>query len=146
MPEDVFIRAPVAGDAADLALLLGQLGYPALPHSVQARLVRLHRDPRARIYLAEHGGRVCGLATVHAHDSLNRDDPSVQLTLLVVSDEARSLGIGRRLVQAAESWAIEQGARRLVVTTAMHRAGAHVFYEKLGYQLTGRRYAKDLPA
>jgi GNAT superfamily N-acetyltransferase len=144
MSDDLLIRAAEDGDAPVLAQLLDQLGYPALPQAVQARLTRLAGDPRAQVFLAELAGRVCGLATVHAHDSLNRDDPAVQLTLLVVADHVRGSGVGRRLVGAAESWAIGQGARRLVVTTAVHRAGAHVFYEKLGYQLTGRRYARDL--
>jgi GNAT superfamily N-acetyltransferase len=144
MPDELCVRAPEARDTAILARLLDQLGYPALPEAVQERLERLREDARAKVFVAEQAGEVCGLATVHAHDSLNRDDPSVQLTLLVVADPVRGSGVGRRLVQAAESWAIQQGARRLVVTTAVHRAGAHVFYEKLGYQLTGRRYARDL--
>lgn len=144
MPDELCVRGPEARDIAILAQLLGELGYPALPDAVHARLERLRGASRAEVLVAEQAGEVCGFATVHAHDSLNRDDPSAQLTLLVVAARARSSGVGRRLVQAAESWAVQQGARRLLVTTAVHRAGAHVFYEKLGYQLTGRRYARDL--
>jgi hypothetical protein len=29
------------------------------------------------------------------------------------------------------------------VTTALQRAGAHAFYERIGYRHTGRRYGKD---
>ena len=81
---------------------------------------------------------------MHAHDALNRDEPAVQLTLLVVASDVRGTGAGRSLVSAAEAWAQQRGATRLVVTTAVHRAGAHAFYERLGYELTGRRYARPL--
>jgi hypothetical protein len=32
----------------------------------------------------------------------------------------------------------------VAVTTALHRADAHAFYERLGYAFTGRRYVKTL--
>jgi hypothetical protein len=38
----------------------------------------------------------------------------------------------------------QRDAAGLVVTTAVHRAGAHAFYARLGYELTGRRYARPL--
>jgi hypothetical protein len=31
------------------------------------------------------------------------------------------------------------------VTTALHREGAHRFYERIGYAKTGLRYYKELP-
>jgi ribosomal protein S18 acetylase RimI-like enzyme len=34
--------------------------------------------------------------------------------------------------------------RRFLVTTHNRRAGAHAFYERLGFEFTGRRYVKDL--
>ena len=49
----------------------------------------------------------------------------------------------RALVDEAEAWARAQGCRRIIVTTALHRTGAHAFYERIGYAHTGRRYGKD---
>lgn len=144
MTERVDIRPAETSDAAALAVLLGELGYPADATQSAQRLARIAGDPRAIALVAARGGTVCGLATVHAHDSLNRDESAVQLTLLVVASGARGSGAGRALVAAAETWAERNGASRLVVTTAVHRAGAHAFYERLGYELTGRRYARPL--
>lgn len=138
------IRIARIDDAAAVAVLLGELGYPASVEQAAARLAGLQRTACAVTYVASRAGNVCGLATVHSHASLNRDQPSVQLTLLVVSAQARGSGAGKRLVQAAEEWARDCGAQRLVVSTAVHRAGAHAFYETLGYELTGRRYARVL--
>lgn len=142
MTERVDIRPAMISDADALAVLLGELGYPADPAQSARRLARLAGDPRAIALVAARGDTVCGLATVHAHDTLNRDEPSVQLTLLVTGSGARGSGVGRALVAEAEAWAAGHGARRLVVTTAVHRAGAHAFYETLGYTLTGRRYTR----
>lgn len=138
------IRAARAEDAPALATLLAELGYPSSAGQAAARLANLQGYRCAVAYVAERGGAVCGLATVHAHVALNRDEPAVQLTLLVVAAAVRGSGAGKRLVQAAEEWARQQGALRLVVSTAVHRAGAHAFYETLGYALTGRRYARLL--
>jgi hypothetical protein len=43
-----------------------------------------------------------------------------------------------------ERWAVEAGCTRVAVVTAHHRSDAHAFYERLGYEHTGRRYGKSL--
>src|SRR5687767_9072627 len=51
-------------------------------------------------------------------------------------------GVGRTLMQAAESILVRHGARVLVVASGNHRNDAHAFYEKNGYAFTRRRYKK----
>ncbi|MFA6154882.1 GNAT family N-acetyltransferase [Mesorhizobium sp.] len=48
----------------------------------------------------------------------------------------RGMGIGRRLMQAAESLAVEKGRTLLVLDTATEE-GASGLYEKLGFTLAG---------
>ena len=136
------VRDAEAGDAGALARLCGQLGYPSSPEAVLPRLERLVRSG-ARALVATSGGEVIGLATVHLRSTINHAAPLAQLTLLVVDEERRSQGVGRALVDDAEAWARAQGCRRIIVTTALHRTGAHAFYERIGYAHTGRRYGKD---
>jgi GNAT superfamily N-acetyltransferase len=76
--------------------------------------------------------------------SLVEDAPRAMLTALVVREDTRGRGVGRALVAAVEHWARERGAGRVVVTTALRRAGAHAFYERLGFEFTGRRYVKSI--
>jgi N-acetylglutamate synthase-like GNAT family acetyltransferase len=137
------IRAAQASDAVALAELCGQLGYPTTPDALPPRLTRLDADPAVRTLVATTDGMVIGLATVHIRYTINHEAPLGQLTLLVVDERVRARGIGRALVAAAEAWAREQGCKRFVVTTALHRNDAHAFYEKLGFKHTGRRYGKD---
>jgi ribosomal protein S18 acetylase RimI-like enzyme len=47
-------------------------------------------------------------------------------------------------VAELEAFARQHGCDRIIVTTANHRDGAHRFYDRLGYEFTGRRYAKSL--
>ena len=137
------IRAAHANDAVALADLCTQLGYPTAPDAIPARLARLDADPNVRTLVAISDGMVIGLATVHIRYTINHEPPLGQLTLLVVHERVRTRGVGRTLVGAAEAWARERGCNRFVVTTALRRADAHAFYEKLGFKHTGRRYGKD---
>ena len=140
---NVTVRDAVSLDAEALALLCTQLGYPTEPALIPARLERIASDPLARSLVAVVDDEVAALATVHLRYTMNHEAPIGQLTLLVVDERHRSHGIGRTLVAAAEEWARSRGAKRFVVTTALRRADAHAFYEKLEFKHTGRRYGKD---
>ena len=142
----VIVRAARADDAPALVPLVAELGYPASAEQLQARLERLVNNDRVRVLLATNGktGDVLGLCTVHLISTIHADRDVVQLTALVVSERARGTGVGRALVGEAEEWSRKQGAVRIVVTTALHRSGAHAFYERLGYAHTGRRYGRAL--
>jgi len=143
---NVDVRGATAGDAEGLARLCTQLGYPAETAAMPSRLSRLFGDSNARAFVAVQGGELLGLATIHLRDTLNHPTPIAQITLLVVDEGTRSKGVGRALVSACEEFARGRGARRIAVTTALDRVGAHEFYERVGYRHTGRRYAKDFPA
>jgi GNAT superfamily N-acetyltransferase len=139
----VAIRPAVDDDAPELAALLGHLGYPADAADLPDRLLRL-RSGGDDAFVAVLDGATVGLATVHTRAVLHAALPVAQLTALVVPPEVRGRGVGRALVAAAEQWARAQGADRLVVTTALHRADALRFYERLGFEHTGRRYVRKL--
>ena len=138
------VRPARDDDASSVSELLGHLGYPAPPSDVPARLARLRAKGDAETLLAVADGRVVGLATVHAREVLHHAHPVVQLTALVVPPDMRGRGVGRTLVTAVERWAAARGADRLVLTTALPRAEAPAFYERLGFEHTGRRYARRI--
>ena len=139
------VREPRREDAEALARLSTQLGYPADTASMPERLTRLADDANARAFVASNREGIVGMITIHLRHTLNHSTPIAQITLLVVDESIRSRGAGRALVEAAEQGATARGAKRVAVTTALDRAGAHAFYERLGYAHTGRRYAKDFP-
>lgn len=135
------IREARAEDAVGIARLLGQLGYPADRDAVSGRLERLRAAGDA-VFVAELGARVAGVASLHVSESLEYDGPVGKLAAIVVDEAQRGHGIGRSLVAAVEAQARERGCVLLYLTTAERRADAHAFYERLGFEYTGRRYAK----
>jgi GNAT superfamily N-acetyltransferase len=140
----IHIRPAQPGDVLALAGLLGELGYPADAAAAGRRFDRLASFPDCRVLVATEDSEVIGFGTVHVFPILSEDAPRGQLTALVVTESARGRGVGRELVHAMEEFARSRGVWRIVVTTANHRAATHRFYELLGYQWTGRRYARDL--
>lgn len=141
----VEIRPATDDDAPALAELLAHLGYPAEAHTLPGRLARM-RDGGDDAFVALLDGATVGLATAHSRAVLHVERPVAQLTALVVPPEMRGRGVGRALVDAVERWSRDRGADRLVVTTALHRADAPVFYERLGFEHTGRRYVRHFSA
>jgi len=139
----VTVRDARATDAVSMANLSAQLGYPAPADNMPDRLARLVNDANARAIVAESDGTVAGMLTIHLRYTLNHAAPIAQITLLVVDEGARGKGVGRALVIEAERWARSRGSHRINVTTQLSRAGAHAFYESVGYAHTGRRYGKD---
>ena len=141
---EVTIRDARPSDAEALAGLVGQLGYPASAEAVARRLARLSASEADRAVVAELGGEVVGLACLHVSLSVAYDEPSAKLSAIVVDERHRRRGAGRALVRELESEARRRRCGLIFLTTAARRDDAHAFYERAGFQETGRRYAKQL--
>jgi len=72
------------------------------------------------------------------------DAPAAKVSALVVDERWRGRGVGKALVAALEDEALTRGCGLLFLTTNARRADAHAFYSRLGFDHTGRRYAKKL--
>jgi GNAT superfamily N-acetyltransferase len=96
--------------------------------------------------VAEADGEVVGLASLHESLSLEHDRPAAKLSAMVVDESVRGRGIGRSLVEAMEDEARARGCCLIFLTTNERRSGAHAFYERVGFEYTGRRFAKTLSA
>ena len=138
------VRDATLADASALAPLLGELGYPAAPDALAARLRRMLGRDDQRILVAERDGPVLGLLALHVFPVLAYDRDLAMIMALVVTESARGLGVGRALIDRAEAVGKSLGASRLMVTTHVRRADAHAFYERLGFEFTGRRYVRPI--
>jgi predicted N-acetyltransferase YhbS len=144
MTGPAIIRSAKISDADAIVPLLAELGYPASSREVVARLDRLATTENSLVLVAERDNEVVGLVTGHMFASIHTTGPVAWLTTLVVRDDAQALGVGRELVAAVEKWAQRNGAVRISVTSGNHRAGAHKFYERCGYESSGVRLTKVL--
>jgi GNAT superfamily N-acetyltransferase len=140
----VTIREAELRDAASFAALLGELGYPSTPDQAAERIERIAADPSTWVVVAEVESELAGLGALHVQNLIERDEPGCEVAGLVVGQRFRRSGIGELLMQALEDEARRRGGKVMVLNTAHRRADAHAFYEALGYEHTGRRYAKEL--
>ncbi len=138
------IRDARSEDAQPLARLLGQLGYPTSVEAIARRVNRLASSQADRLVVAEVEEQVVGLASVHISLSVEYDRPAAKLGAIVVDERCRRHGIGEALVGAMEEEARGRGCCLIFLTTAERRADAHAFYRRLGFEETGRRFAKSL--
>jgi len=65
-----------------------------------------------------------------------QSDPHTLITGLVVREDARSLGVGKRLCTEIEEWSQEKGIVLIRVTSRMTRERAHQFYLREGFVQT----------
>jgi len=140
----VTVREAAQRDAVSVAALLGELGYPSSSEQAAERLERIAVDPSSWVIVAEVDSELAGLGALHVQNLVERDEPGCQVAGLVVGERFRRRGIGELLMQALEDEARRRGGKVMVLNTAHRRADAHAFYEALGYEHTGRRYAKEL--
>lgn len=144
MSSTVLVREASQEDAAALAPLLGELGYPVDADALRARIDRMLTSDDQKVLIAERGNGALGLLALHVFPVLAYDRDLAMIMALVVTERARGMGVGRALIDRADTIARSLGASRLMVTTHVRRADAHAFYERLGFALTGRRYVRPL--
>jgi GNAT superfamily N-acetyltransferase len=138
------VRPASLQDADAIASLVTQLGYPSDVAQVAARLELVKTDEAIRALVAEQDGQVIGMIGLMVFPAFHRDGQHGYVTALVVDAVVRGSGAGAALLEAGEAWFREQGVSKLNLTTALHREGAHGFYEKRGYTYSGKRYTKNL--
>lgn len=143
-PSPATVRPCTEADADELVPLMVVLSYATTPEQMRTRMARIAAHPDYHTLVAEREGRVVGMVGVQRGIAWNSDAPWARISSLAVLPEEQGRGTGAALVAAAEAWAREQGATSIHLTTNARREGAHRFYERIGYQNTGRRYIRQL--
>jgi GNAT superfamily N-acetyltransferase len=126
------LRAASPDDAAAVADLATQLGYPTQPEQAAARLRDLAGRPDHAVLVAAEGGAVIGWIHVCGERRVETD-PFAEIAGLVVDAARRSRGAGAALVEAAADWARAEGYATLRVRSNTVRTRTHAFYERAGF-------------
>lgn len=128
----IALRPATLADAAAIAALTAELGYPGDIAATRHRLEQLLPVPHELVLVAEQAAVVIGW--LHAHTSVALESGlQAEIIGLVVSADHRRTGAGRTLVRAAEAWAIARGAPVVVVRSNVLREESHRFYLSLGF-------------
>jgi GNAT superfamily N-acetyltransferase len=126
----LLVRRAAPSDAPALAALAGQLGYPTDSGAIARRFAAL--PPDDRVWVAVWKGEVIGWVHCAIRLSLVVDS-HLEIRGLVVGEQWRGRGIGRRLMARAEQSAAELGLPAVRLRSGSQRDDAHAFYRALGY-------------
>jgi GNAT superfamily N-acetyltransferase len=85
------------------------------------------------IWVAESQGRLAGYLIVVLVVSVEHQGVMGEIDEFFVLPEARSRGVGARLLAAAESALARRGCTRLQLQLGVSNRGARAFYERRGY-------------
>jgi GNAT superfamily N-acetyltransferase len=132
--KELKIRRAKPCDGPQLAVLSGQLGYPATAAQIRERLRKIQPTSQNAVFVADSkNGGVIGWLHV-SKEPLLESEMRAEVNGLVVADGQRSLGAGARLLATAEDWARKHGCKEMSVRSNVLRERAHKFYERNGYE------------
>jgi ribosomal protein S18 acetylase RimI-like enzyme len=137
-------------DAKSIIELQAQLDRPLPTNKHQIRkfqqlvkdYIRL-KDSRG-IILATSNSKVIGMVSYILIDRLNQPLSELWIPELVVTNEYRNRGIGKRLVQKCESIARRNKCYRIRLESRNDRIDSHDFYRKIGFSQMALAFEKKL--
>ncbi|TDQ27514.1 GNAT family N-acetyltransferase [Tenacibaculum caenipelagi] len=131
---EIIIRNAEIKDSESITELSNQLGYEAVNAEIQNRLKKILEHPDNCIYVATQNKKVVGW--IHGFYSMRvESDFFVEIGGLVVSDNFRKNGIGKKLVDKVIEWADLKNCRKVRVRCNVIRTESHKFYEKIGFEI-----------
>lgn len=129
------IREAAINDYRDLYCLnKNGLGYDYPEDKTKEKLQLVLNQPADKIFVAELDGKVVGYVHLSAYECIYFDSLKNVLAL-VVDENYRKQGVGRKLMEKAEEWAKETGSNGIRLVSGFNRTDAHQFYEHCGYTL-----------
>jgi len=132
--KELKIRRAKSADAPRIAVLSGQLGYPATAAETRKRLRGIKPASQHAVFVADSAtDGVIGWVHV-SREPLLEVEIRAEVNGLVVAEGQRSSGAGAKLLAAAEEWARKHGCKSMSVRSNIIRERAHQFYERHGYE------------
>ena len=138
----MIIREATTADAERMVALIGELEFSVDADGVAERLRRL-AECGEPVLLSETDGEVVGLIDWHVMTTIHRPRPVGRIVALIVAKGHRGQAIGQALVVEAEQRMRERGCEKMEVTSNLRLERAHQFYERIGFERSSYRFAKD---
>ena len=131
MRDEARIRAATLADAAEILRL--EALFPSDRMSAQS-VRRFLKSRSARVWVAESHGQVMGNLVLLSR----RGSKCARIYSVIVDPAARGMGLGHRLVEAAERAARKLGLQRVTLEVRADNLAARALYEHRGYVIEAR--------
>ncbi len=149
MNPEIRIRAARTGDLERILSVYREAGISArgnLGAEEAARVfAKIESYPDYTVFVAEDSRNLVGTFALLIMDNLaNGGSPSGVVEDVAVAPAAQGKGIGRAMMSYAADRCRERGCYKMTLSSNAERAGAHAFYESLGFTRHGYSFRLDL--
>jgi GNAT superfamily N-acetyltransferase len=146
MSNHLIIRDAVWDDIESITQLMDDMSYPTTIEEMEVRFKNIIAHPDYRTILAVMNNEIVGLAGLQKGHFYEKNGMYLRVLAFVVKENARGLGVGRFLLSATESWAVEQGLNAVIINSGNRedRVVAHAFYHKMDYVVKSSGFVKQL--
>ena len=147
------LRHPKATDVKSIIELLAQLDRPLPTDRYETKkfqkLIKSYiqfnsTNCNRGIILAATDSKIIGLVSYVLLERLNQSFREFWIPELVVSEEYRSHGIGKLLIQRCESIAKRKKCYRIRLESRNDRIDSHNFYKKIGFEQIALAFEKRM--
>ncbi|WP_353103415.1 GNAT family N-acetyltransferase [Myroides odoratus] len=138
------IRTMEEKDAAVVADLLTQLGYPDTLDFLPAKIVNMRQESREKLLVVEEQDQVIGFLSLSLIPQLAVRGDFMRISYFAVDAETRSKGIGKQVEDYVAALARQMGCNRIELHCHSRRTQAHEFYLRQGYEEVPKYFVKYL--
>jgi RimJ/RimL family protein N-acetyltransferase len=107
------------------------------PEQQQHRIHSIKKSENSTIFVAENEEQLVGYMFAMG-GTVKRNQHSVYVVIGILKDY-RGQGIGTRLFEKLEEWAVERKIRRLELTTVTQNVAGVALYKKMGFEVEGTK-------
>jgi RimJ/RimL family protein N-acetyltransferase len=145
----MFVREVRESDAESLVALIKQVEKESefmlmepgerqiTPEQQQQRIHSIQKNENSTIFVAEYEEQLVGYMFAMG-GTAKRNQHSVYVVIGILKDY-RGQGIGTRLFEKLEEWAVERKIRRLELTTVTRNVAGVALYKKMGFEVEGTK-------
>jgi GNAT superfamily N-acetyltransferase len=141
---NIKVRKAVSTDIPKLSELMSELGGHELDQNgMKDRLALVESSAIDSLYVCEIDSQIVGALGCRIRENLEEVSRYGEISAIIVDPRYRNNGVGRHLMQFAEELARQNNCKGTWLVSGFGREEeAHVFYKRLGYQITGYRFVK----
>jgi len=129
---EIIIREISLNDAETVNFLSQQLGYPLSLEQTLHNISAVVKSDDHTAFVALYENKIVGWIGA-AYSIMIEVMPHCEINGLVIDENYRGKGVGKKLIEKVKEWAKEKGTDKLSLRCNVKRIQTHLFYEHMGF-------------